>query len=219
MAATVTRISLIVLADPPVEAPEFDGCVHDHEERGADQLIYIYRTAKTIALLRTLLAAIQDAENGMCLLPTAYWIEHATGIRLDILGRIVGEERAGRSDQGFAAGIRGRVAANRSSGVTEHVIRVLKAVVGPNVRVRIGDEPPAAFTAVILDGIDTTAGTELAKLLQVAKAAGVRALLTWHGAGNAFRFSQSGTPVSSSAYGFGAGRLAAVSDGRAMAGW
>lgn len=221
MTVRVTRVSLIVLADPPPEPlPEFDGCVHDHEDRGQNQLIYIYRKDDITALLRAYLAEIQVLEDAMCSLPVEFFLRYASGAQLDILGRIVGQPRGQFKDPAYRAMIGGRIAANRSSGTGEHVIRAIKAaagavaVGGPNVPIEFRDEPPAAFTVSIGEGIDTAAGIELAKLVHAAKGAGVRALLHWKGPGNTFRFSQTGTAIQDSPNGFGNGRLSAVSDGR-----
>jgi len=80
--------------------------------------------------LLALINPIQAVEEGFQDLLTERAIDTAFGAQLDQLGVIVNQPRDGLSDDDYRRFIRARVAANRSSGVTEQLIRIAQLLVG-----------------------------------------------------------------------------------------
>lgn len=151
-------------------------------------------------------------------------LEDATGEQLDVIGKIVGKARGALTDEPYRAWLRGKILANRSSGKARELVAIVKVVTDPTVRVRVRDDAmiappgiysPATFLLEVLDPISGDVGTELAKLVALAaRAAGVNGQMLWFDTAASFRFGAvSGTPEAASPNGFGAGRLAAASDG------
>ncbi len=79
-------------------------------------------------LLRALMGPFQDLEDMWMGMLTGRRINNATGVNLDLLGKIVGQPRNGNSDIDYRRFIRARVAANNSDGLVEDFITVTKLV-------------------------------------------------------------------------------------------
>lgn len=189
--------------------------VTDHESRAASRLTEQFKDkAAVVALLKTWAAQVQDIEDSVYQLQLQRGLATATGINLDLLGAIVGQPRGGRNDTQYKLWIAGRVLVNKSRGKTPQIIAIAAKLCNGPVRLR--EYPPAAFVIYCDRVIVGNDGVEIAKLLKIAKAAGVRMHFVWYDSPTAFRFSTSGSRAFSSSRGFTAGRLAAVSDGRDM---
>lgn len=106
-------------------------------------------------------------------------ISGATGLRLDTIGRIVGQPRAGRADDVYRVFLRARIVANRSHGTTPHVLRVLRLLLlGQEARIELTNLGNAAIEVRIFGlDIDGVLAQVLADFLRVTVAAGVRAVL------------------------------------------
>lgn len=85
---------------------------------------------KLNAFLAALLKQVQNLENAAFSIMTARFLGFAIGEQLDMLGRLVGEKRYGRTDDNFRKGIRLRIYINGSSGRPEDLIFVAKALTG-----------------------------------------------------------------------------------------
>lgn len=180
--------------------------ITDHAERGVARLIERYRQPKISALLASWLGEVQQLED-------ALYLQLTEGLtrQLDVLGRIVGQPRDGRTDEVFLAWIRARIQVNRSSGKTTQLIAVAKAVGVTDVRLE--EQYPAAVVVHGEAAFDWAMGNQIAKLLYAAKAAGVRLYFEWFNTATPFRFASGSSPETASPNGFNAGLLAAVSDG------
>lgn len=141
------------------------------------------------ALVRGLMEAAQTCEAGLLTLETGRRIATATGEALDVLGRIVGEERVGLTDEPFRLRIQARVATNKSSGTGDEVLRIFALLTDLPLTLR--EEFPAAFV-VRVGGGALEYPEVYADILQRAKPAGVRALLEWLNAAPAESFSFAG---------------------------
>ncbi|HEV7717110.1 MAG TPA: hypothetical protein VGO53_16045 [Steroidobacteraceae bacterium] len=190
--------------------------ITDHEVRGSKLLTEQFKHKATIAaLLKSWLGQIQELEDATYQLQLQRVLGTATGANLDVLGELVGQARAGRSDTQYRVWIAGRVLVNKSRGKTVQLIAIAsKLTQGP---VRLAEYYPASFTIYSGAPIRGSDGVEIAKLLHIAKAAGVAMQFVWYDSATAFRFAISGVPNMDSPRGFGLGRFAAVSDGRDMA--
>lgn len=190
--------------------------VTDHEARGAALLSEQFKSQpKLVALLKSWLAQVQALEDAAYQLQVQRALATATGKNLDVLGAIVGQSRGGRTDSQYRIWIAGRVLVNKSRGRPPQLIAIAsKLCEGP---VEFREYATAAFIMYSHSPVLGTDGVEIAKLLKLAKAGGISMQFVWYDTTTPFRFSPTGDPLFSSARGFGAGRLAAVSDGREMA--
>lgn len=190
--------------------------VTDHEDRAAARLTEQFKDkAAVVALLKTWAAQVQSLEDQSQELQLQRALASASGINLDLLGAIVGQPRGGRNDTQYRLWIAGRVLVNKSRGKTQQLIAIAAKLANGPVRLR--EFYPATFTIYCDRVIVGADGVEIAKLLDIAKAAGIRMHFVWYDSPTAFRFSTSGARVFGSSRGFNEGRLAAVSDGRDMA--
>jgi hypothetical protein len=190
----------------------------DHADRAAALLTDIYRKPRLMALLRSYAAEVQRLEDAYWDLLTKRSVADATGKTLDLLGRIVGQPRQGRSDDVYRIWIAARVLVNASSGTRPQLLAIVRKLVGEGVALRFEDEYPAAFTIHVDEAIVGADGVEIAKMIAQARAGGVGGQLHWFDDdAHVFRFSSvADVPELDSAHGFDVSRLAAVSDGRDM---
>lgn len=92
-----------------------------------------------VDLIRTLAEPAQAIEDAAHDLYLGFFLPAATGYRLDLIGKRVGQLREGMSDADFRVAIRARVATNRSTGTYQDVIRrVLLLIVPRYERVESG---------------------------------------------------------------------------------
>jgi hypothetical protein len=105
-------------------------------------------------------------------------VDNAVGDQLDVIGRIVGQERAGLLDDDYRRYIRARISANRSRGTTEDMLTVARLVVyDDDATYEI--VPQSIATAVRVGGvaISSALGDILFDFLSASKAAGVRLIV------------------------------------------
>jgi len=185
----------------------------DHVTRGVERLIERYRLPRTSALLASWLTEAQAVEDAFWQLLTERHVAVATGETLDILGRIVGQPRDGRDDATYRLWISARVMVQRSSGTTEEILAIANKLVG-GAEVVMREYYPASFI-LNMGGLDVHTGLEIAQLLMLAKAAGVRFMATWSNVAwpSVFTFAPADVPVPDSPLGFDAGRFIFASDG------
>lgn len=157
--------------------------ITDHEAEAIARLPSRYRELDNIeALLRTLVAPIQELENSLIQMLTRRGIETGTGVVLDQIGVIVGEPRGAAQvgdDEGYRPFLRGRIASNRSQANVESLIRVARAVVNDADARVVATQPGIAATVVRVADVAVTAAVAdaLIYFLRDAKKAGVRLLL------------------------------------------
>lgn len=97
-----------------------------HVEEGLDLFIEQYKRKPYIeAWTRSYLKAIQELDDAIHTTIIARWIAFAVGAQQDMIGRIVGEPRKGRSDAVYKIFLLARVFINRSRGRTQDVLDVL----------------------------------------------------------------------------------------------
>ena len=99
------------------------------------------------------------------------------GVQLDRIGRLVGQPRSGADDESYRYYLRARIAANRSNGTVDDLIRVFKAKLGATETPLYTPGGTASFILQLSTPM-TDAVAEIALyFLRYAKMAGVRALL------------------------------------------
>lgn len=82
------------------------------------------------AFLRSVLLQLKEVETTFYQLLNERGIYTAIGAQLDILGKLVGEERGGRSDDLYRQAILGRISVNKASGTIDDVKNTAKSLSG-----------------------------------------------------------------------------------------
>ena len=201
--------------------PEVIERVEDHCADGLELLLSQFQNKPRLAgVLCAFLESVQEVEDAAWQLLTERDLDSAVGAQLDQLGRLVGEERQGRTDGQYRPFVRARILINRSNGRGEELLTILRVVLGDAVALRLREEYPAAFTVVVSELGALTPDT-LIRLLRQAKAAGVRVLLEYSlvAPEEAFTFATASSVELDPARGFGStfdpavgGALAGVTD-------
>jgi hypothetical protein len=159
------------------------------------------------ALIGAVADELQEVEDAFFDLLTKRILQ-ATGVQLDVLGRIVDEARAGLDDASYLRIIFAKISANRSNGTRDAVYRVVRAAlgipegteqvsiqqtyIGPGT-IDSGGNPildTASFRVIIRNFFGTVAlGAMIARLVGIAKLAGVRAVVEFPSFGYGDPFS------------------------------
>jgi Protein of unknown function (DUF2612) len=134
-------------------------------------------------LIQALAGPAQDLENALQQLLLDRTVSTATGVQLDLLGRVVGQARLGLDDTDYRRTLQARIATNGSRGNAESLIRVAVLLVQDatgDAVVTVTNEG-AATCIVELDGIATTGALAalIFSFLVEAVSAGVRLQLRW----------------------------------------
>lgn len=148
----------------------------EHEEEGLSHLIDLFRYGpRNQALLRAILAQVQEAEDAVWAVSQGFALATATGDQLDILGRLVGEERADRLDAEYRRAIYARRLVNSSDGTLERLLEI-GTTFAPGETILSRMLPPAAVELRFSDYGDLDLQSAH-RLLTLAKAGGVRLLV------------------------------------------
>ncbi|NIR31660.1 MAG: DUF2612 domain-containing protein [Gammaproteobacteria bacterium] len=188
----------------------------DHEDEGLALLIAQFRDKANIEILvRALLAQVQDVEDALWDLRVNRAIDTGEGVQLEVIGRIVGQARAGTSDEEYRVWLKARIKVNRSKGKPEQLIEILDFVVGDVATIRAEEYYPAAFILRIEGGISPLTGSALGQLISEAAALGVRPSVEFYRVGDIFAYSDDGTLVEDQPEGYDRGEYAGISGGLA----
>ena len=146
-------------------------------------------------LICSFLERLQELETATIAVHTNVLnIDLAAGVNLDLLGKIVGEARDGRTDDVYRNALRVRVLINISDGKIEQLIAIVRLyeqmdlVVGSTVEIQ--ELQPARLEVRIITGTPINPGSEIDKRLRQAKAGGVAltTMLSYGGVGGTFKF-------------------------------
>lgn len=190
----------------------------EHAARGVDRIIDRYRKPRTSALLASWLSEVQAVEDALWQLYVERSLATAEGDQLDVLGAIVGQPRDGMGDDTYRIWIRARNLVSRSSGKTTEMLAIARLLVPPPSDpgdVRLEEYYPAAMVIRITSPVTLELGYQIAHMLHLAKAGGVRFQMTWMETPLlAFRMAPTpGGESLGSSQGFDSGVFATVSDG------
>jgi hypothetical protein len=189
---------------PPPAIAEPLSRIEDHCAEGLALLLEQFKDKPRLAaVLCTLLERVQELDDAAFQVLTERYLDAGADAQLDVLGRIVGEPRQGRTDDQYRPFLRARILINRSNGLTEEILHIVRVVLGEDASFTLREEFPAAFTIVAGDAIAITPDS-IIRLLQQAKAAGVRVLLEYSLVDDdaTFTFARSAAPQPSSTQGF-----------------
>jgi len=156
--------------------------ITDHEGEAVSLLPHQHKEKLlTEAWLRVLVRPFQRIENVTWQVLTEMDLETAIGAQLDILGRVVGEARAGKADEDYRRFIRARIRVNRSSGTINELVKIIRLMLGDEtVPLVVAPGYPAGLT-ISIGGFTITEGmaNDLIRLLRKAVSAGVKFVLTY----------------------------------------
>jgi hypothetical protein len=151
-----------------------------HALAAINHLAFQFRDRPNIVALIDLLASeVDNLETALTQLQTIMQIRASSGAQLDLLGRVIGEPRQGFDDAAYQLHLLARVWLNRGSGTGEDLLKMFGLLL-PGYALALREYPPASFLLAIgSTSLDTTTAGYLVGILQLAKAAGVRAFLQY----------------------------------------
>jgi hypothetical protein len=156
---------------------------------GLNRLLYQFQGKPRLeALVTAILEQVQDCEDVVEQLLSDRQIDTATGATLDVIGKIVGQDRQGRDDPTYRIWIRARIIINRATGVTEDFYAILAAICSnPTVGdFRVIDEYLAGFRIFSGAATDVPVATMLA-IINLIRGAGISMNLVYTGADPVFK--------------------------------
>lgn len=108
-----------------------------------------------------------------------YDIDASEGAQLDLVGRLVGQPRAGLDDATYRLYLRARIIANRSSGGPEELYAVMRALFGQDIGLVVHTSYVKAFEMRVKGPITPAGAVAGRDFLGDAKEAGARGIIVW----------------------------------------
>lgn len=132
-------------------------------------------------LLKAWLGTLQPIEDTVMSIMSQRQVGQAVGAQLDLLGKLVGQGRGGLSDEDYRRYISTRIAANKSNGLTDELIRIATLVLNDDsAGIVVTQEGTATIRMRVSDvAITGDLAAILFKFENLAKAAGVRIVVQW----------------------------------------
>lgn len=193
---------LAVVVDDPLAAN--DACTE-----GVALLLEQFRgRARLEALLCSYLERISELELAIVEVRNLRDLDSAAGEQLDVIGRIVGESREGRTDDDYRRFLRVRILINKSTGTPEELIAAAVLVTQPDA-IELVESFPAFVTVTAFAGGAVADGGKVNEVLQLMKPAGVGLLYVFSATTpeETFKFATGTTVETSAVFGFDAGQL------------
>jgi len=151
-------------------------------------------------LLSTYVAETQELETAMQEVLSDRWIDSSVGVQLDGLGRIVGRDRAGNSDNTYRGLIKAQIAINAGTSIVQDIVSILELIL-PSVTIKLVQEYPATFSVYLLqDVILESTASLVADAINQSRAGGVRAFLNYQIASPQFKLDGAGGAVFDGAF-------------------
>lgn len=106
-------------------------------------LLYQFKDAPKLKnLIRSLVMPLETIVEDIEALGDGLHIDEASGHLLDMLGRIIGQPRAGLSDEDFRRWLKLRINLNRCHGTPEELFGILKLLLGADFQVTMTEHRP-----------------------------------------------------------------------------
>lgn len=149
-----------------------------HDTLTAGRLIERWKNkAVQNALLASYAQEVDELEAAIWAVLLNRWPPYAAGVQQDIVGRIVGEDRNGLSDDAYTPRIQARIAMNASFGRARDILNVLSLVTTGAGNALI-EEFPASFRIVFDAPTTGPADTQYARIVSETRAAGIGATIS-----------------------------------------
>lgn len=151
----------------------------DRAASAAARLPGYLRRQRRLELLAAISAEVQEIEDMWLAILASNAIDVAGGDQLDQIGKLVDLPRGGSTDADYRRRIRAKVAVNRSLGLVNDIIRIVRLVVNDaGVTVKIDQQGIAAYVAKLgALAVPTVTATDLASFLRKGTSAGVRSIV------------------------------------------
>lgn len=129
---------------------------------------------KIVAMLTAFVRPAAAIEDALYQLMTQRWIDTAYGVQLDTLGDIVGQLRAGLTDNEYRLYLSARIATNKSRGGREDLIRIARLIVNDDtIKISVLSLGQASGIVTLLGGaVTNTCAGIIASFYRDAVAAG-----------------------------------------------
>ncbi len=151
--------------------------ITNHHARALARLAEQFKNKPALAaLLGVFDYQVQLLENAFYDVMIFRRLSEAEGEQLDVIGRIVGQDREASDDDEYRLRLAARIRANLSTGSAESIYAVFHILL-PDSQLALTPLYPAAFDFEIVDVIDPTLQPLYLRFLQDTKAAGVGAQL------------------------------------------
>ena len=153
----------------------------NHVEEAKGNLVAQFKRKVTFEkFIEVYIRQIQELEAVDFQLLEERGVDTSIGWQLDVLGKIVGEPRQGRSDSQYRAATKARIKLNLSNATAEDIIGLIRALAG-DVRVLIWEFFPASFIAQILDPINPSLVDpyRVVGLIESGRGAGIQSIFTF----------------------------------------
>lgn len=145
--------------------------VIDHVDQAKDLLLTQYKNKPRMGgWLASLIRRVQELDDAAYYVMWKRLIDFAELAQLDVIGRLVGEERRGATDPVYRVFLRARIKTNRSEGTIADISEIVEALI-PGIDFRCNDVHPLGI-AIDLDESPADPVRVLLMLLD-AKAGGV----------------------------------------------
>jgi hypothetical protein len=136
---------------------------------------------------------IQDLETVFLDLMTETRIDSAEGVQLDRIGKIIGLERGGASDELYRDLLSAQIAVNLASGTIPEILTILNLILGDEVDLVLREYFPAGFEVeAVQQPITSDQATSAVAAVKTSKAGGVKGLFRYYLTEPVFRLDGSG---------------------------
>lgn len=154
--------------------------ITDHVAQAQARLIEQFKNKPNLeSLLSVLATQTQESEDVYFEVLLERTLDVAVGVQLDALGVIVGQDRDGDLDVDYRRRIRARIFTNRSSGLPNEILNIVRLVLNDATQnVKLISLPPASYEIELGPAAATQAvAADLIAFMRDATAGGVRAFL------------------------------------------
>ena len=129
----------------------------------------------------------QDYEQAVELVKRA--LDTAVGVQLDVIGRIVGQDRGTFDEDTYRTFLQGRILVNRSSGTVDQMIELVNTLLPDGASMVVREYYPAAFEIEVIGAVPDWFGNALAAITLEAKGVGITPHVRWFNGVEPFRFA------------------------------
>lgn len=135
--------------------------------------------ADWVAMADMIAVQAQDMEDATQAVLTITSIDDSVGPQLDVIGRVVKQDRLGASDAVYRMYLKAKILVNRSGGTVENIYAVFNALLG-ELGYEIHTHPVKTFVMNIGTAITAAQAKIAALFLRDAKEAGARGIMQFH---------------------------------------
>lgn len=164
--------------------------------RLASLLYRQFRNKVTWNLWVVLLARqAQDVEDAIQSMFSLLDIDGSEGVQLDVIGRIIGQQRLGLDDVTYRLYLRARIVANRSTGTPEDMYDVFRALYGATIGLIYTPGLVKQFSLRVVGAITAAQALIGVDFLHDSKEAAARGILEWQQSANVDMFEFASSPL------------------------